>query len=409
MIHKGKATSVNYNPKDPPEAYSNASISRLSEYTSMAQEVHGPEYDLSVENLDAEIVMRGTECVAPHAKPSKKSDVWSLGVLILEVLTGKFPASYLGGSGGGNNKLGRQQNADLAGWVHSVVSEERTEEVFDKDITGAMGDRGRHGQAAPVDVIARGGSAVPEFTGGSNKTFDSSTDDAGSRPIKMPELTDDDKILALHLVRCNEVTEYDPKFGWDTCTRFCRFNIAFFDLDEESGTDLAHIRCDDGTGDRTLNKGVIEFNTARYQETTISKLFSSWYSTLELVFTRVFCALEATLTITVLKGPPDFCGTITAWTTGNKDDHIILFNNEASSTREGGCFALSRVVSVPFDEHLVLCFSVGCNQIELTLEQGSKNCTCNIGTYEMQMLISVMCNVMNDLIEDHNKDLMYGA
>ncbi|GJN11408.1 hypothetical protein PR202_ga29597 [Eleusine coracana subsp. coracana] len=39
MAHKGKATSdVNYNPKDPPEAYSNASIhNHLSEYTSMAR------------------------------------------------------------------------------------------------------------------------------------------------------------------------------------------------------------------------------------------------------------------------------------------------------------------------------------------------------------------------------------
>ncbi|KAK3124641.1 hypothetical protein QOZ80_7BG0589810 [Eleusine coracana subsp. coracana] len=60
MAHKGKATfDVNYNPEDLLEAYSNASIhSRLSEYTSMAWEVHGPEYDPSVENLDAEIVMR---------------------------------------------------------------------------------------------------------------------------------------------------------------------------------------------------------------------------------------------------------------------------------------------------------------------------------------------------------------
>ncbi|GJN19125.1 hypothetical protein PR202_gb06365 [Eleusine coracana subsp. coracana] len=84
------------------------------------------------------VAYKSPECVAPHGKPSKKSDVWSLGVLILEVLTGKFPASYL--AGGGNNKQGRQQqNADLAGWVHSVVSEERTDEVFDKDITGARG------------------------------------------------------------------------------------------------------------------------------------------------------------------------------------------------------------------------------------------------------------------------------
>lgn len=77
------------------------------------------------------VAYKSPECTVPHGKPSKKSDVWSLGVLILEVLTGKFPANYLGNKG--------RQNTDLAGWVHSVVSEERTEEVFDKDITGARG------------------------------------------------------------------------------------------------------------------------------------------------------------------------------------------------------------------------------------------------------------------------------
>ena len=43
MVHKGKATSdVDYNPEDGPEAYSNATVhNRLSEYTSMAREVHG--------------------------------------------------------------------------------------------------------------------------------------------------------------------------------------------------------------------------------------------------------------------------------------------------------------------------------------------------------------------------------
>jgi hypothetical protein len=47
MAHKGKATSnVNYNPEDGPEAYSNATAhSCLSEYTSMAKEVHGLDYD----------------------------------------------------------------------------------------------------------------------------------------------------------------------------------------------------------------------------------------------------------------------------------------------------------------------------------------------------------------------------
>ena len=60
MAHKGKATSdVDYNSKDEPEAHNNATIhNRLSEYTSMAREVHGSEYDLSTEELDGEVVMR---------------------------------------------------------------------------------------------------------------------------------------------------------------------------------------------------------------------------------------------------------------------------------------------------------------------------------------------------------------
>jgi hypothetical protein len=60
MAHKGKATSdVNYNPKDGPEAYSNATAhSRLSEYTSMAREVHGSDYDPTTEDLDGEVIMR---------------------------------------------------------------------------------------------------------------------------------------------------------------------------------------------------------------------------------------------------------------------------------------------------------------------------------------------------------------
>ena len=60
MSHKGRATSdVTFNPEDPPEAYSNQSVhSRLSDYSSMAREVHGPEFDPSTEPIDAEVVMR---------------------------------------------------------------------------------------------------------------------------------------------------------------------------------------------------------------------------------------------------------------------------------------------------------------------------------------------------------------
>jgi hypothetical protein len=60
LAHKGKATSdLDYNPEDPPEAYSNTTVhSRLSQYTKMARTVHGPEYDPSTKDLDGEVVMR---------------------------------------------------------------------------------------------------------------------------------------------------------------------------------------------------------------------------------------------------------------------------------------------------------------------------------------------------------------
>ncbi|CAM0946563.1 unnamed protein product [Alopecurus aequalis] len=80
------------------------------------------------------VAYKAPECVEANGKPSKKSDVWSLGILILEVLTGKFPANYL--------RQGRQGTTDLAWWVNSVIAEERTGEVFDKDmaVAGEDGD-----------------------------------------------------------------------------------------------------------------------------------------------------------------------------------------------------------------------------------------------------------------------------
>ena len=60
MAHKGKVTSdVTYNSDDGLEAYSNPIVySRLSEYTTMAQEVHGPDYILRIEDIDGDVLMR---------------------------------------------------------------------------------------------------------------------------------------------------------------------------------------------------------------------------------------------------------------------------------------------------------------------------------------------------------------
>ncbi|KAL6648789.1 hypothetical protein ACP70R_013013 [Stipagrostis hirtigluma subsp. patula] len=45
---------------------------------------------------------------------------------------------------------------------------------------------------------------------------------------------DEIAVKILHMVRCREFTEYNPKLRYSAPTRFCQYNIAFFDLDKES-------------------------------------------------------------------------------------------------------------------------------------------------------------------------------
>lgn len=74
---------------------------------------------------------------------TRKTDVWSFGVLILELLTGKFPVSNL--------KQMKGDSGDLPGWVHSMIREEWTGEVFDKDML-----RTRNGEGEMLKVLKIG-------------------------------------------------------------------------------------------------------------------------------------------------------------------------------------------------------------------------------------------------------------
>ncbi|KAK7325350.1 hypothetical protein VNO77_29512 [Canavalia gladiata] len=59
---------------------------------------------------------------------TKKTDVWSFGILILEILTGKFPENYL--------TQRHNHDSDIANWVNTMITEKRTGDVFDVDMGG---------------------------------------------------------------------------------------------------------------------------------------------------------------------------------------------------------------------------------------------------------------------------------
>ncbi|KAL3613545.1 hypothetical protein CASFOL_034445 [Castilleja foliolosa] len=66
---------------------------------------------------------RGPE-VTDHNKISQKADVYSFGILLLEMLTGKAPT----------HSLVNEEGVDLPRWVQSVASEEWMDEVFDHEL-----------------------------------------------------------------------------------------------------------------------------------------------------------------------------------------------------------------------------------------------------------------------------------
>ncbi|CAI9100761.1 OLC1v1037928C1 [Oldenlandia corymbosa var. corymbosa] len=79
---------------------------------------------------------------------SHKSDVYCLGIIILEILTGKFPSQYLSNQKGGT---------DLVQWVKSAIAEERETELIDPEIASDATN-----SLAQMEMLLHTGAACTE-------------------------------------------------------------------------------------------------------------------------------------------------------------------------------------------------------------------------------------------------------
>ncbi|WJX90913.1 Pollen receptor-like kinase 3 [Trifolium repens] len=62
-----------------------------------------------------------------YQQVSQKTDVYCLGIIILEIITGKFPSQYHSNGKGGT---------DVVQWVFTAISERREAELIDPELTG---------------------------------------------------------------------------------------------------------------------------------------------------------------------------------------------------------------------------------------------------------------------------------
>jgi hypothetical protein len=117
------------------------------------------------------------------------------------------------------------------------------------------------------------------------------------------------------------------------------------------------IREDGEDNDRQFSKVLIDVLLGRINSKVGRRTVPSWLSEVQLVYSYVRKALEATVEIKVLTGPEVFYGKITACTT-EVPDNFLMYNSDVGGVMavgDGGIVQLlRRVVAVSVDDVLIL-------------------------------------------------------
>lgn len=151
----------------------------------------------------------------------------------------------------------------------------------------------------------------------------------------------------------------------------------------------------DGAVDEDFCKGLLEHSVAHNTGQLRTLSLVSCLSTVNMVYTHIPFALEASLAINVLKGAFNFTGKVTAWTSENKNK-IILYDSKVAGPRtelgNGGSVVLTRVLAIPLGEELVLSLCVYDDDreaecMELVMGHDVEESSRKLGPYELQVKI----------------------
>uniref|UniRef100_A0A0D3GW23 DUF6598 domain-containing protein n=1 Tax=Oryza barthii TaxID=65489 RepID=A0A0D3GW23_9ORYZ len=159
-----------------------------------------------------------------------------------------------------------------------------------------------------------------------------------------------------------------------------------------------------------FSKGFIEHDAVAYEKPLKTLELESFMSRVAFIYTPVPYAVQATLAVNFLEGLSNFTGTVSAWTTGNVENEIILYDSRVEGTetsvRNDGRVTLTRnIVAVVCKHKLVLkvCVFEGGSEVacfKFVLGHRNEECTRKKGPYVLQVKVRWI-----GIIEHYNRKM----